>query len=141
RPLVRFAGEARLPDQRLTCLLHIVGGHVTIEGLEFDLDPLVAEPPIAAIRVEDTELTLRGCSFRRADSPGREVRDVAALQVRTAAARRPEGGGERPPAVFADSCHFDGGQLVLWAEGPADVGFRDCTMGPARPSIWFDNAR
>jgi len=49
--------------------------------------------------------------------------------------------GDRPPAVVADSCHFDGGQTGIMAEGPVDVLLRDCTMGPGQPSIWFDNAR
>ncbi len=43
--------------------------------------------------------------------------------------------------MVADSCHFDGGQTGILAEGPVDVVLRDCTMGPGQPSIWFDNAR
>ena len=27
------------------------------------------------------------------------------------------------------------------AEGPADVLLRDCTIGPSRRSIWFENAQ
>ena len=49
--------------------------------------------------------------------------------------------GDRPPAVFADSCHFDGGQVGIVAEGPADILLRDCTMGPGSPSIWIDNSK
>ena len=64
---------------------------------------------------------------------------MAAIQVRTV--RSPTAAGDRPPAVFADSCHFDGGQTGILAEGAVDVVLRDCTMGPGQPSIWFDNAR
>ena len=139
RPLLKFAPDARLPDQPLSSLLHFVGGHVRLEGLEFELDASVTEEAVAAIQGEDVELTLWGCSFRRTDASEPEGRDVAAVRVRTVRSRT--GGGERPPAVFADSCHFDGGQVAILAEGPADVVLRDCTMGPALPSIWFDNAR
>jgi serine/threonine-protein kinase len=43
--------------------------------------------------------------------------------------------------VFADTCHFDGGQTGILAEGPADITLRDCTMGPGQPSFWLDNSR
>ena len=80
RPVLKFATDARLADQPPTSLLHFVGGHVTIEGLEFELDAVLPDELVAAIRTDDTELTLRGCSFRRTNS--REGRNVAALQVR-----------------------------------------------------------
>src|SRR5262249_34604156 len=111
--------------------------HVTIEGLEFELDVAEPEEPVAAIRVEGTELTLRGCSFRRTPSEERPDADVAAISIRGGSAR--SNGGERPPALIAESCHFDGGQVVVLAQGPADIVLRDCTMGPAQPSVWFDN--
>ncbi|HZW33842.1 MAG TPA: protein kinase, partial [Isosphaeraceae bacterium] len=139
RPRLRFAGEPLFPDEAPSCLLQFTGGHVTIEGLEFELDAVAAEEPVAAIRIEGTELTLRGCSFRLNPSDGRPGRDLAALSIRGTLARSP--GGERPPALVAESCHFDGGQVVVLAEGPAEVVLRDCTMGPAQPSIWFDNSR
>ena len=111
---------------------------MTIEGVEFELDAVLPDELVAAIRTDGTELTLRGCSFRRTNS--REGRNVAALQVRTVSLPRHRR-GDRPPAVFADSCHFDGGQTGILAEGPADIVLRDCTMGPGQPSIWFDNTR
>ncbi len=43
--------------------------------------------------------------------------------------------------MFADACHFDGGQIAVLAEGQADIVLRDCTLGPGEPSIWFDNTR
>ena len=136
RPLIKFATDARLADRPQKSLLRFVGGHVTIEGLKFELDAVLPDELVTAIRTEDTELTVRGCSFRRTNS--REGRNVAAIQVRTV---RPLAAGDRPPAVLADSCHFDGGQTGILAEGPVDVVLRDCTMGPGQPSIWFDNAR
>ena len=139
RPVIKFAADARLPDQPLISLLHFVGGHVRLEGLEFELDPGVTDEALAAIQGEDVELTLQGCSFRRTDATEPEGQDVTAVRVRTVRSRTSS--RERPPALFADSCHFDGGQVAILAEGPADILLTDCTMGPATPSIWFDDAR
>ncbi len=139
RPLLKFAPDARLPDQPLISLLHFVGGHVRLEGLEFELDADLTDESIAAIQGEDVELTLRGCSFRRTNPTEPDGPDVSAIRFRTVRSRT--GVGDRPPALIADSCHFDGGQVAISAEGPADVLLHDCTMGPAAPSIWFDNAR
>ena len=136
RPIIKFATDARLADRPQMSLLRFVAGHVTIEGLEFELDAVLPDELVTAVSTEDTELTVRGCSFRRTNS--REGRNVAAIRVRTV---RPLAAGDRPPAVVADSCHFDGGQTGILAEGPVDIVLRDCTMGPGQPSIWFDNAR
>jgi len=137
RPVLKFDSDARAADPSPSCLLHFIGGHVTIEGLEFEPDAVLPDELLAAIRTDGTELTIRGCSFRRTNS--REGRNVAAVHVRTF--RSPAAAGDRPPAVFADSCHFDGGQTGILAEGPVDIVVRDCTMGPGQPSIWFDNTR
>ena len=92
---------------------------------------------MTAIRTEDTELTVRGCSFRRTNS-----REGATWpRSRFERCIPPAAAGDRPPAVLADSCHFDGGQTGILAEGPVDIVLRDCTMGPGQPSVWFDNAR
>ena len=139
RPRLKFAEGARRTDPPPKWILHFVGGHITLEGLEFELDAVLSDEPAAAIRVEDTELVLRGCSFRRAHSTAREGRDVAAVRVHAVPPRTIK--GDRPPAFYADSCHFDGGQVAVMAEGPADIVLRDCTMGPSRPSIRFDNPR
>jgi eukaryotic-like serine/threonine-protein kinase len=137
RPVLKFAAEASLADRPPTYLLRFVGGHVSIEGVAFDLDVVLPEEPAAAIRADGTELTLKGCSFRRTNS--REGRNVAALSVRQI--HPPALASDRPPAVFVDMCHFDGGQTAILAVGPVDLALRDCTMGPGQPSIWFDNPR
>ena len=137
RPLLKFATDAGMADRPRLSLLHFIGGHVTIEGLEFELDAVSPDELVSAVRTEDTELTVRRCSFRRAGS--REGRNVAAIQVRTA--RPAASSGERPPAVVADTCHFDGGQTGILAEGPVEIVLRDCTMGQGQPSVWFDNAK
>ncbi len=138
RPLIKFADEPGSSDHPLSSLLQFVGGHVTIEGLKFEVDAIAPEDRrLTAIRAEDTELLVRGCWFRRTSS--RDGHNVAALSVRTV--RPPAAAGDRPPAVLADSCHFDGGQIAILAQGPADLVLRDCTMGPGQPSVWFDNSQ
>jgi serine/threonine-protein kinase len=137
RPVLKFDTKERSADTSPSCLLQFIGGHVTIEGVEFELDAEMPDEAMAAIRTEATELTVRGCSFRRAGA--REGRNVAALHVRTL--RSLAAPGDRPPAVLADSCHFDGAQTGVLAEGPVEIMLRDCTMGPAEPSIWLDNRR
>jgi serine/threonine protein kinase len=136
RPIIKFATDVSLSDHPRHSLLRFVGGHVAIEGVEFELDAVLPDELVAAVQTEDAELTVRGCSFRRTNS--RDGRNVAAIQLRSI---RPLAAGDRPPAVVADSCHFDGGQTGILAEGPVDIVLRDCTMGPGQPSIWFDNAR
>jgi serine/threonine protein kinase len=135
RPVLKFASDARLADRPPASLLHFVGGHVTIEGVAFDLDVVLPEELVAAIRADASELTLRGCSFRRTNS--REGRNVAALSIRQV--HPPASATDRPPAVFVDMCHFDGGQTAIFATGPIDLALRNCTLGPGQPSIWFDN--
>jgi serine/threonine-protein kinase len=139
RPVLKFADDAGAGEGGSPSLLHFVGGHVAIEGVEFEVDALASGERASAIHCEDTELDLHGCSFRHARRLSPVDRNQAAIFVR---ASRPRArGAERPPAVFADSCHFDGGQIAVRAQGPADVTLRDCTLGPAGPSIWFDVAR
>src|SRR5262249_15599420 len=134
---LKFASDARLADRPPASLLHFVGGHVAIEGVEFDLDVVLPDELVVAIRADAAELTLRGCSFKRSNS--REGRNVAPLQVRNFDNSKVPAG--RPPAVFADKCHFDGGQTAILATGPVDITLYDCTVGPGQPSIWFDNPR
>jgi eukaryotic-like serine/threonine-protein kinase len=137
RPLLKFAADARLADHPPASLLNFSGGHVTIEGLEFELDTVLPDDLVAAVRTENTELTVRGCSFRRTKSG--DGRNVAALHLRTI--HPAPMAGDRPAAVFADSCHFDGGQSSVLTEGTADVLLRDCSVGPGQPAFWFDNTR
>ena len=138
RPLLKFAADARLADHPPAALLNFSGGHVTTRGyLSSSSTAVLPDELVAAVRAENTELTVRGCSFRRTKSG--DGRNVAALHVRTA--HPAPAAGDRPAAVFADSCHFDSGQTSLLAEGPADVLVRDCSIGPGQPAFWFDNAR
>jgi eukaryotic-like serine/threonine-protein kinase len=135
RPVLKFTSQARLADSPPAYLLRFVGGHVTIEGVAFDLDVVLPDEPVAAIGADSTELTLRGCSFRRTNS--QEGRNVAAISIRQM--QPPASAVDRPPAVSVDMCHFDGGQTAILATGPADLALRDCTMGPGQPSIWLNN--
>jgi serine/threonine-protein kinase len=137
RPVLRFAADAGMGDGTLPALLPFVGGNVTIEGLTFEFDREGPDDRIAALSSEDTELTIRGCMFRQ--SPVHAARYRAALRLRVQNTR--PASGDRPPAVLIDACHFDGGQVGIVAEGPADILIRDCTMGPGSPSIWIDNSR
>ncbi len=135
RPVLKFAADAGLGDRRLPDLLPFSGGSVTIEGLTFELDREGSDDRAAAISGEDTELTIRGCLFRQGSV--RAGRNRAALRTRVL--KTVPATGDRPPAVFIDSCHFDGGQAGIVAEGPADILVRDCTFGPGSPAIWVDN--
>ncbi len=139
RPVLKLAEGAGAGQGGPSSLLDFVGGHVVLEGIEFELRATGEGEARSAIRCEDTELVLRGCSFRRRERAAKDDHGLSAIVVR--AARRRDGGAERPPAVFADSCHFDGGQVAVKSAGPADITLRDCTLGPAGPSIWFDEAR
>jgi serine/threonine protein kinase len=143
RPVLKFASEMLRSGDQPTALLHLVGGHLSVEGLEFELDTVLPESQVAAIRAEGAELSVRGSVFRRTVS--RDGRNVAAILVRPdplrTASERPSAALERPPVVLADACHFDGGQTAILAQGTAEVVLRDCTLGPGEPSIWFDNSR
>jgi len=137
RPVLKFASDARLADRPPLSLLQFVGGHVTIDGVVFDLDVALPDEPVASIRINAAELTLKGCSFRRSNSlDGRNVAALSIHGVQTAG-----GFSDRPPSVFVDRCHFDGGQTAVLAVGPVELALRDCTIGPGQPAIWFDNPR
>lgn len=146
RPVLRLARDANISGKSRPALLDFVGGHVTLEGLEFVVDPGDRLEPLDAIRTEDTELTLRRCSFRR---PGGltftgEFLDpfaarVTAVHVRATADRD----RDRPPSVTLDRCHVDEGLIGLHANGPSDLMMRDCTLAHAdsEPVVWMDNGR
>jgi serine/threonine-protein kinase len=137
RPVLRFAADAKLADPTRSALLPFVGGDVTIEGLTFELDRESPDDIATAISAEDSELTVRGCLFRQiVVRPGRNRAAVRVRDLKTTPAT-----GDRSPRFFADSCHFDGGQIGIVAEGPADILLRDCTLGPGTPAIWIDNSR
>jgi serine/threonine-protein kinase len=138
RPVLRFASDARLVDRASPSMLAFSGGNITIEGLTFEFDEEAPTDQVSAINGEDSELTIRGCMFRelRQLRPGSGSQRVA---IRTRLIRTVPNAGDRPPAVFVDSCHFDGGQVAIVAEGPSDLTLRDCTLGPNSPSMWIDN--
>ena len=115
RPLIKFADDVSSSDHPLSSLLQFTGGHVTIEGLRFEMDAVLPEELVTAIRAEDTELLVRGCSFRRTSS----AKAATSPRFRCGPSAPPAPAGNRPPAVFADSCHFDGGQTGILAEGPS----------------------
>jgi serine/threonine-protein kinase len=138
RPVLRLSREALGASRSPTALLDFQGGHVTLEGLDLALDPSDRDEPLAAIRSEDTELTVRRCVFRHSSGHNRPGRD-AALNVRTSGAAVV--GGDRPPVVIADACHFDGDQVGVLGNGPVDVQLRDCTFGGTEPAVWLDNGK
>ncbi len=46
-------------------LLVFRGGHVSLEGLEFELDASMLDDPLAAVSAEDASLSVSRCRFRR----------------------------------------------------------------------------
>lgn len=133
RPVLRLA-HAASPDERgSTAILDFFGGKVTLEDLAFVVEPGPRDIVAAAVRCESTELSLHRCVFRTTGSSSGDGR-VAAVQILEPPS------AERPPAVLADACHFDGKQAGILAQGPADLKLRDCTMGGAEPAVWFENA-
>jgi serine/threonine-protein kinase len=141
-PVLELSADARADEQGAVAILNSSGGHVVLEGIEFNLDTRAPGGRLAAIRSENTELTIRGCSFRRQSSA--EVNDlgVAALHLRSSALPIAAGvTAERPAAVFLDTCHIDGGQVAIHAQGAADIALRDCSIGAGQPIIWLDNGR
>ena len=95
---------------------------------------------VSAIRCEDTELILRGCSFRRPARAGRSDRDFAAVRVRAA---RPRAGaarnGRRPSSPITATS-----TAARPPSGPKVPPTSRCgTARSARPSpsIWFDETR
>ena len=135
-PTLRLARDALVGGKAPRALLDLAGGHVTLEGLEFVLDTGDREAGLAAVRTEDTELTVRRCRFH---GQGERVfrSPVSALHVRATASAT----GDRPSAVTVDACHFDGANVGILAQGPVEIQLRDCTLGGARPVIWLDNGK
>ena len=140
RPVLRLARDFAAGLKPRPALLEIAGGHVTLEGLEFVLEPA---DNMSAIRAEDAELTVRRCVFRRSawwsGVEPTEVGKVAAVEVRVG--KGPTTARDRPPEVVLEKCHFDGAQVGVLASGPVDLTLRDCTLAEAAPAIWVDNAR
>ena len=108
-----------------------------IEGVAFDLDVVLPEELVAAIRADAYGIDAQRLLFQTDQLQRRpKCRRAAIRQVHP-----PASATDRPPAVFVDMCHFDGGQTAIFATGPIDLALRNCTIGPGQPSIWFDNPR
>jgi serine/threonine-protein kinase len=135
-PTLRLARDALVGGKSPRALLDLVGGHVTLEGLEFVLETGDREAGLAAVRIEDTELTVRRCRFH-AQGERTSRSPVATLEVH-ATAKAP---GDRAPAVTIDACHFDGVSVGVLAQGPVEIQLRDCTLGGGRPLVWLDNGK
>ena len=112
----------------LPALLDLLGGRVTLEGLEFLIESGEAT---SAIRLEDAEVVVRRCAFRR-PGPAPPGSRASAIQVRSSS-RGPLGSlGDRAGAsLTVEASEFDGGQAGVVASGRAEVGIRDSTFGPA----------
>jgi serine/threonine-protein kinase len=135
RPVLKLAADVHVGDRPPTAILPFVRGTVELEGLTFELEASGGQ--FAAVSAEDTDLTIRRCAFRQGSVRSGGNRTALLVRVR----RMVGGAGDRPPAVFADSCHFDGWQVGILAEGPADLQLKDCTFGPASPAIKLANGQ
>ncbi len=143
-PVIRLARDQPIGGKARAALLDFAGGVISIDGLEFLLEPGERSEPLAAIRTEDTELTIRRCIFRRPGATAGQGQDaspprLAAIQIRSSPASR--GAGQRPPAVALERCHFDAGQVGVRAVGPAEIQLRDCTLAASEPAVWLENGR
>jgi serine/threonine-protein kinase len=137
RPVLRLARDAAARGDLPAALLDFVGGHVVLEGLEFVLESGDEEVPLASIRAQDTELTVRRCVFRRPGESGQGSTRQAALRV---GARAFTDNGKRSPAVTVQFSHFDAGQVAVLADGPVGLSLSDCTIAAlSEPALWCDN--
>ena len=140
RPVIRAAAH-RAGEVARPALLDLTGGKIVFEGLEFVLDAGDHGDTLAAVRCEDTELTVRRCLFRReglGEGRGPSPSHAAAVVVRSNSGAA--AADDRPAAVLLDQCHVDGGQIGLLASGRVDLTLRDCTFGGCDPAVWLDNA-
>ncbi len=130
-PTLRLGREAGVGDLIASPAgLEFVGGKVTLEDLEFVVEGSRSD----AIRVTDTELTIRRCIFRREGSATNLRSRGAAIHWR---------GGknhpDRPVALTLTESHIGAGQAGVIAVGPIDLTVRDCTLGGVEPAVWLDN--
>ena len=134
RPVIRPArplvGTREVAD---AALLAFGLGSVSIDGVEFQVEPGEADAPWTAIRGEGTDLTLKACSFRGAAKQAASGR-LSAVQIRPA-----KGDADAVTPFRGDACHFDGGLVGISVQGPAALQLRDCTFGPDGTAFSFDN--
>ncbi|WP_337174269.1 serine/threonine-protein kinase [Paludisphaera sp.] len=135
RPVLRFVADAAGGGDRPgTALLAFTRGRIAIEGLTFEAEGRALDDRLAAIVLDDAELQLTGCSFRRGPGGGPGIPAVLGR------VSRPDATGDRPPAIVARQCHFDPGAAAVECRGPADVKLYDCTFGPGGPAVVLDDA-
>ncbi len=93
RPILKFAADARLADRRPANLLHFAGGHVTIEGVVFDLDVVLPEELVAAVRADGIRINAQKLLLPAHQLPRRPKRRGGFDPAGPPRVRR-----ERPPA-------------------------------------------
>ncbi|AMV37566.1 serine/threonine-protein kinase [Planctomyces sp. SH-PL62] len=136
RPVLRFAADGRSGDRSASALLTFTRGRIAIEGLTFEAEDRALDDRVAAILLDDAELRLKGCAFRRpADASA-----GAGLPAILGRVSRPDpAAGGRPPAIVAEQCHFDTGAAAFDCEGPTDLQLVDCTFGPGGTAVLLDD--
>ena len=140
RPVVRLGRDrGGLAGSTRPALLYFEGGSVTLEGIEFVLDPAGRTEPLAAVRAVDAELTVRRCVFRRADDPSAGGPGASAAHL-SAVDARASAGVDRPPAVTIEASHVQGGLAGVRSSGPLDLSVRDTTFAGPDPLVWLDDA-
>ena len=146
-----------------TAAIDVRGGRLTLDGLDFLVDPASFEavfggervPPapavssqiLAVISAEDAEVVVRRCSFRRVSAPGSGPAPggkATAIRLHGSARVSPARGPLDPmvASLFVDASEFDGHQIALLVSGPVDVSLRDVAFGPTLAdgaSLWADN--
>ncbi len=129
-PVVKLA---ETPAAKTTpAIFDVKGGRLTIEGVEFDVDSVEREAPLAAIRTQDTELTLSHCALRREGAKAGKTQSTG-LHLRQSPG---EGAWNGPVEVVIDASHFDGGQTAIVTEGPVELVARDVTFGPSNTNTF-----
>lgn len=137
RPVLKFAVDVRAADRSPQALLSFVKGRVSLEGLTFEVSSRGGDldDRAAAIWIEDSELRLRGCSFRRGEGDD-QTGGPSLPAIRSRATKVLA--GDLPPPVVADQCHFNTGAPAIESEGPADIQITDSTFGPGGAAIRLD---
>ena len=129
RPVIRLPRDLETSrGSPAPALLDLVGGRVTLDGLEFAIEGGDAS---AAIRAEDADLVVRRCAFRRSAGSAARLRPAAIVVRSTTRPGLSAASADRGASLSVDASEFDGGQAGVLASGPVDVGLRDCTFGPA----------
>ncbi|WP_435009362.1 protein kinase domain-containing protein [Tundrisphaera lichenicola] len=129
RPVLRLPRDlSPLGGSGPLAILDLAGGRLTLEGLDFLVE---AGDSSSAIRLEDADVTIRRCSFRRSGTMTSGTRPAAILVRSTAQDPSVSSTDRAAVSLAVDSSDFDGGQAGVIVSGPADLAFRDCTFGPA----------